>query len=362
MKFENKEEIIDALKQVYDNVLDERSKYKDITDINLQLVRLSEQFVRSFEYDLPKEYSIRGKIKRLVQKIIRKSIRFLTRPYADKMLRFQECTCQIIGDIIRKNEIDMKILHEHEIAIYKLSENLNDSIHSVMKLNDYVFHKDNDVEKSYSQAGEDIIVNFLLNYSDSKTRCRSYLDIGCNHYKKLNNTYSLYLKGIRGVLVEANPKFIDELRNNRPDDIILNVGVGDVTGDKIPFYIMNGDGLSSFSLETVQKVMSEAKWLEIVETIDVPVMTFNDIIEKYYDEVPTVVSIDIEGEELKVLRSIDMESYRPYLYIIETVEYKTKIVSGNKRIDIIDFMENNDYYEYAFTGVNSIFVDKRALK
>ena len=27
--------------------------------------------------------------------------------------------------------------------------------------------------------------------------------------------------------------------------------------------------------------------------------------------------------------------------------------------DILEFMESNEYYEYAFTGVNSIFIDKR---
>ena len=53
--------------------------------------------------------------------------------------------------------------------------------------------------------------------------------------------------------------------------------------------------------------------------------------------------------------------YRPYIFVIETVEYRDKISVDNKRNDIIDFMIKNDYIEYAFTGVNSIFVDRRKL-
>ena len=62
---------------------------------------------------------------------------------------------------------------------------------------------------------------------------------------------------------------------------------------------------------------------------------------------------------MDILKSTNFEKYRPYIFIIETIEYREKISVTNKRNDIINLMFENDYIEYAFTGVNSLFIDKR---
>jgi len=54
----------------------------------------------------------------------------------------------------------------------------------------------------------------------------TYLDVGAFLPVFANNTYLLYQKGSRGVLVEPNIDLIPELRAKRPGDIVLNVGVG----------------------------------------------------------------------------------------------------------------------------------------
>ena len=65
---------------------------------------------------------------------------------------------------------------------------------------------------------------------------------------------------------------------------------------------------------------------------------------------------------MDILKSTNFEKYRPYIFIIETIEYREKISLDNKRNDIVEFMKKNNYEEYAFTGVNSIFIDKRAVE
>ena len=74
-----------------------------------------------------------------------------------------------------------------------------------------------------------------------------------------------------------------------------------------------------------------------------------------------ICSIDIEGDELSVLKSINMDKYRPLIYIIETIEYRKNLDLNNKRMDIIEYMQGKGYQEYAFTGVNSIFIDTKAV-
>jgi glycosyltransferase involved in cell wall biosynthesis len=58
---------------------------------------------------------------------------------------------------------------------------------------------------SYSQCGEDIIIDFLLTWL--KIKNPTYLDIGANDPVKLSNTYYFYKKGSRGVLIEPDSIF-----------------------------------------------------------------------------------------------------------------------------------------------------------
>ncbi len=413
---DNKEDIIRILGETYEQ--EKVIVAKDVDryfNLKLKLIQTTEQFARSFEYELPREHNLKGKLKRLIQKIIRKLARFLTKPYAEQMLKFQEEVCELAGDIIREMEeengdndlirltnmvkkeindckrensqykkkydeqLDLikelvdrldnsekvkeaygKTLGEHENAIYKLASDYNETANMVLGINDYLFRGEDVAVKSYSQAGEDAIVSYILNVLGEKKGC-SYLDIGCNRYNELNNTYYFYKRGIRGVLVDANPQFIKEIQENRPEDIVLNVGVGIKSGEKLTFYVMNGDGLSSFNKESIDAAMKETAWLKIEQEIEVPILTINEIYKKYFLGAPSIVSIDVEGDELAILESIDMKKYRPLIYIIETIEYREKLDLDNKRIDIVDFMQSKGYREYAFTGINSIFVDGTAI-
>ena len=213
----------------------------------------------------------------------------------------------------------------------------------------------------FSQAGEDIIVTHILSKIKREIGAISYLDIGCNHYKNYNNTYRFYLKGYSGVLVEANPLLIDEIKRYRPRDIVLNIGIGINSGQILDFYVVNGGGLSSFNREFIDKAISNNPDVFVERIEKIKIMTINDVIDKYFDKTPTIVSIDIEGDEYKVLESLDELKYRPIVFIIETIEYRKNLTYGTKRNDIIELMKKKGYLEYAFTGINSIFVDANVM-
>lgn len=331
-----------------------------------KLLQTTEEFARSFEYELPIAYGIKGKITNVIKKIVRKATRFLTNPYATQMLKFQESICELQGQLIEDLNAKSEKLAAHEAAIYNLMKDFNknanttlDISNEVANIKQYLFGEEDNTFRSFSQAGEDAIISFILNYGDNSKNGISYLDIGCNRYNELNNSYHFYQEGVRGVLIDANPKFIDEIKKYRPEDTALNMGVGVESGEKMTFYSLNWDWLSSFNKEAVEATIAESPWVKIEEEIEVPIISMNDIFEKYFYTVPTVVSMDIEGDELAILDSIDMEKYRPLIYVIETINYSSKISINNKRNDIIELMSQNDYYEYAFTGINSIFIDRR---
>jgi len=216
---------------------------------------------------------------------------------------------------------------------------------------------------SYAQVGEDRILNYILNHIRVEFRpdTVTYLDIGSNNYAHANNTYSLYRQGYRGVLVEANPSLIEQLKLNRPRDVVVNMGIGAESGKKIPFYSLTADGVSSFNKAFVDSVFEERPDLGIEETYQIELITINELIEAHFNECPTVISIDIEGDEYSALSCFDFMKYRPIVFVVEMIPFKRHITIGTKCMDIVELMDKNEYEELAFTGVNSVFVDRNKL-
>ncbi|MCL1883907.1 MAG: FkbM family methyltransferase [Defluviitaleaceae bacterium] len=219
---------------------------------------------------------------------------------------------------------------------------------------------------TYSQSGEDKIVAFLIKSIVGNMYDVTYLDLGANHAKMGSNTYLFYKSGARGILVEANPALIPELRFYRNGDIILNNCIAAKNGETIKFYVMGtglfgGYGLSTADKATADEMLQKNPDMKITEVLDIQTVSVNSIIDYYLGKAPVLVSLDIEGMEMEILKSIDFKKYRPLIFIIETIPYTFPYSICEKNAEIINFMENVGYYEYAFTGINSIFVDKEVL-
>lgn len=215
---------------------------------------------------------------------------------------------------------------------------------------------------SLSQAGEDTILAYIfmvLGIEESKC---SYLDLGANHAKMLSNTYYFYQKGSRGVLVEANPKLIAELKFYRSGDVVLNRCIATESGQNIDFYVMSGDGLSTPDRKQAEEIAIYNPAIQIEDIVTVQTITVNEILDTYFDGDPVFINIDLEGVEMDILNSIDFEAHRPLAIILEMIPYRHHLVVGIKNQEILQFMTDNDYVEYAFTGINSIFLDKRQMK
>ena len=69
-------------------------------------------------------------------------------------------------------------------------------------------------KKSYSISNVDLIINRMF----SKINNGVYIDIGCNHPIKFNNTYLLYKRGWKGINLDLDEKSISEFNILRPKD------------------------------------------------------------------------------------------------------------------------------------------------
>jgi FkbM family methyltransferase len=208
-------------------------------------------------------------------------------------------------------------------------------------------------KKSYSQCGEDIIVDYVFRL---RGICRpSYLDIGAHHPYWISNSALFYERGCRGINIEANPQLIPPFHKYRPDDINLNIGIGGQEG-QLDFYVMEDTSLSTFSLQERDQMVDTGKREAAV--IPVRIRTVSAVLSESFGGLfPDFLTLDAEGMDLDILRSINFETNWPKIICVEAAEY-SPVGAGARRVDLIDFLLSKNYMEYANTNLNAIMVRK----
>ena len=206
--------------------------------------------------------------------------------------------------------------------------------------------------KSWSQCGEDLILRYLFDLLQIARP--SYIDIGAHHPWYYNNTYLFYRQGARGINVEPDPSLYAGLRRGRRRDVNLNMGIGPREAE-MDFYVMSRRTLNTFSAIEARKLVDE-HGQNIVETRRIKVQTFAQTVDTHMGRTPDLVSLDVEGLELDILRSIDFSRYRPHVFCVETISYAGGDGSGIKSAEIHALMLQNGYKLYADTYINSIYV------
>lgn len=211
--------------------------------------------------------------------------------------------------------------------------------------------------KSYSQSGEDLIIDYLFGWM--RIEKPTYLDIGAHHPKWLSNTYFFYKKGCRGVCVEPDPALFEYFRRKRSGDVCLNVGVSMGEETNADFYMMTQKTLNTFSRQDAENSSNVYLDCKIEKVVKIDLVDINYIIKEHFGEKPNFLSIDVEGLDLQLLQTLDFNLSRPEIICIETINYTEK-KSLIKSTKILEYMKSNDYFVYADTFINTIFVDRRA--
>lgn len=211
---------------------------------------------------------------------------------------------------------------------------------------------------SYAQQGEDLalwqIARNMLGIQQP-----TYMDIGAHHPVINNNTFYFYERGSRGVLVEPNPALHELLAGLRPRDALLRAGIGVTAQAEADFYIIGGseDGqLNTFSHEQATALVTRSNGhYRIDKVIKIPLLDINAVMREHWNGAPHVLSMDTEGFDLPILRSIDFARFRPSVVCVETVEI------GGRRVlpEIMQFMAQQRYDVRGGSFVNTIFLDRR---
>ena len=188
-------------------------------------------------------------------------------------------------------------------------------------------------QKSYSIFGEDIFLNKYF----SKQKKGFYIDVGCYHPLSGNNTYLLYKKGWRGINFDISQFSVELFDFYRSEDLNIWCGISNKKTTKKIFYRKKIN-----MLNTLDKNMAKIHFRNGFNIAAVKVNTLNYFLKKYYK--PNIkidlLKIDVEGEELNVLKSINLKNYIPRIISIEIHNQKSMYH------DDLEYFKTNKIYKY----------------
>jgi len=171
--------------------------------------------------------------------------------------------------------------------------------------------------KNYSSDFQDIFVCWYLSKSNKPFSDLFFFDIGAYDGITKSNTYLLELQGATGVLIEPNLLLSDQIQKNRVSIIEMVGLVVDQNYDKYKLVFDNKYSQQAKLLLDYNQVNQNS--------IDVKTSTPKDIFEKYQVDFRNkilYVSIDVEGNDLPLLKSIIQVGILPDIVSIEHNHHK----------------------------------------
>jgi FkbM family methyltransferase len=165
---------------------------------------------------------------------------------------------------------------------------------------------------SFAQFGEDVVLTGAL---PDRAEAGFYVDVGSFHPTLYSNTFSLYLRGWKGVLIEPNPAFHGLTRALRPRDRLAPCGVG-LKEASIEYFHFGFPAFNTFSAERAASLEKVGRKVERTEVI--PVKPLAAILaETGCPPKFELLNVDCEGFDLEVLQSNDWAAFRPATIVIE---------------------------------------------
>ena len=186
--------------------------------------------------------------------------------------------------------------------------------------------------KLYSNWGVDLLIKDILKKKKGKG---IYIDVGCHHPLINNNTYILYKKGWTGINVDLDFNSIDMFNYFRPKDHNIEIALSNKNGFADLYFFHNRAAKNTIS-KSRGKGAKSIKKIKI-DTLDNVIINSNLKIRNI-----DFLSIDVEGNELNVLKGLDFRKYHPKIISIEFIRPNIKEFYQNDIKDII----KSDIYKF----------------
>jgi FkbM family methyltransferase len=167
-----------------------------------------------------------------------------------------------------------------------------------------------------------------------------FVEVGANHPIQRSQSYHLEQSGWTGVLIEPQPDLAAFLVTQRKAKVFAVACTSpNVAGDSLPFHVAGP--LSSLNADRM------APGASADYVIMVPTRTLDDVLEEA--DAPLsfdLLSIDVEGHEIEVMRGFDFAHWKPRLIMLEdhVENLKKHRVLEQNGYSLIRRVGNNGWY------------------
>jgi len=194
-----------------------------------------------------------------------------------------------------------------------------------------------------AQFAQDIMAYLFFN--GKKTGF--YIEIGaCDGYNG-STTYWAEQLGWNGICIEPHKTTFEQLNKYR-NCVLYNFAISDKTQKNVEFITFPEINTRNEILSTIsQRHIEEAKQLSSMQAVTIDTITFDDMM-KGFPNIKHIdfLSIDTEGHEMNVLRSINFDKYSFGFITIETEENS----------DVVEFVKQKGYKALLTAGSDVLFV------
>ena len=174
-------------------------------------------------------------------------------------------------------------------------------------------------KRSFSISNVDLVINRIF----YNTKKGVYIDIGCNHPIKYNNTYLLYMKGWNGINIDLDDKSINEFNKLRPNDYNISTIVSDKSNKEKEIYFYH----ERSAINTVNKDLVDSRNEKPKKSIFKKTKTLNEIIQNspFGNKKINLITIDIENHEYEALKDFDFKKYNVDVIVTELHDLSKKL-------------------------------------
>ena len=144
-----------------------------------------------------------------------------------------------------------------------------------------------------------------------------YIDIGCGHPIKNNNTYLLNKKGWSGINIDLDIDNIELFKIYRPKDLNICAAISDEIKDTDLFFYHSRSALNTIDKKTANYQKAKVTSIEKIKTT-----TLNNVLGEsiYNSSNIDFLSIDVEGSELSVLKNFNFHKFKPKVIVVEYLD------------------------------------------
>ncbi len=216
-------------------------------------------------------------------------------------------------------------------------------------------------KKSFSISSVDLIIGRLF----SNFNCGIYLDIGCNHPIKYNNTYLLYKKGWKGINVDLDSESIKQFNLMRKNDHNVNALVTSKDNEEKDLYFYH----KRSAINTISKVLAEKRENKPKKIKKLKGVSINTIINDspFQNKKINLLSIDIENYEFEALKEFNFAKYNIDVIVSEVTDiYSSKFELYNNSLEkitnskIYELLTRNNYKLINWVNSDLVFVNKNS--